>query len=1078
MPEISVIVPVYNIENYLGECLESIAAQSFADFEALCVIDGSEDGSLDVARRMAERDGRFIVLEKENGGLSSARNFGIEHAAGDIVVFVDGDDSIEPNCLERVHAAMSGSDVDALVFGGLPVPESAANEWLKGVLSPTDMAPAPFSAKFMFSSFVTPYVWRNAVRRELLDAGLRFDEGLPFGEDVVFQFALYPRARKVACISDKLYRYRLERQGSLMDGHQDDYKRLRAHARIVEAVFREWKALGLLGRYPRELFTWSIDYLTHDVGLLPDEQRAECMRAANELWTRYFTEEGSCAARAVTACQCRGDGKLYVECAVDAAPFSVLEARAFSHGREVPVGAYPLSGDGGNQVWAFELPWLASPSVDIRVRPDGRACEQATVSVRFSMSKWISRIGYRLRADRCAAMRDVEQGFTRGRYQLSVDKRFPDGSDAIWRLCVRWVGPNELEPRISFADGFGAPLDLPCESLEFQRAADETAGENRLFISVRAVASCNHFIVVASDEACVVKSGFAVVDPTVDEAFTAGAVEFMKTAGDDEAYRAWLQGQGLEQGALDAQRGLSELAGQMDGSVSFSVVVDTLGTDEPACAKTLKSLAAQTYGNWNVLVMGRQACASLEVASAVPRVQWVPETGARRFDEAVERADGSYLLFLEAGDTLEPDALSCFANSACGGADVVFSDEDVAVAPGLFGQVNFKSCLNPDLLYSRNWMGSSFAMRRDLLLKMPSCCKEAQLAWGYDRILRAYELEARFQAIPRVLLHAARSYEGDNFVAARRAALKAHLSRRGIAAEVEQGPMRGSARVRYDVPEPLPLVSVVIPSKDQAGLLEACVRSLLERSSYAALEVLVVENNSELPETAARYAALENEFSQVKVVHWPGKFNFSAIVNFGVSHASGDVLLILNNDTELIEPDSITEMVGLLQRPEVGVVGAKLLFKDGLVQHAGIGVGMCGAVVHVNQNRSVDDGGYQGRACLTGDFTAVTGACQMVRRSVFQEVGGYDEAFAVGFNDIDFCMRLQEAGYLAAFTPYAQFYHYEFASRGRELADEGKLLRWKRELALFTQRWPDPFTEGDPFTSPNLSRDSVYYQLP
>ena len=290
--------------------------------------------------------------------------------------------------------------------------------------------------------------------------------------------------------------------------------------------------------------------------------------------------------------------------------------------------------------------------------------------------------------------------------------------------------------------------------------------------------------------------------------------------------------------------------------------------------------------------------------------------------------------------------------------------------------------------------------------------------------------------------------------------------------------MRGSARVRYRVPEPLPLVSVVIPSKDQADLLEACVRSLLERSSYAALEVLVVENNSELPDTAVRYAALEEEFSQVKVVHWPGAFNFSAIVNFGVSHASGEVLLILNNDTELIEPDSITEMVGLLQRPEVGVVGAKLLFKDGLVQHAGIGVGMCGAVVHVNQNRSADDGGYQDRACLTGDFTAVTGACQMVRRSVFQEVGGYDEAFAVGFNDIDFCMRLQQAGYLVAFTPYAQFYHYEFASRGRELADEGKLLRWKRELALFTQRWPEPFEEGDPFTSPNLSRDSVYYQLP
>ena len=1072
MPKVSVIVPIYNIEDYLGECLESIAVQSLADFEVLCVVDGSEDGSADVARGMAARDGRFIVLEKENGGLSSARNFGIERASGDIVVFVDGDDSIEPNCLERVCAAMADPDVDALVFGASPVPESAANEWLKGVLSPVDAAPAPFSAEFMFSSFATPYVWRTAVRRDVLDRGLRFDEELPFGEDVVFQFALYPRARKVASISDKLYRYRLERQGSLMDGHQESFKKLRAHASIVEAVLRDWKSLGLLDRYPRELFAWSIDYLTHDVGLLPDGQREECMRAANELWANYFPEEGSCAARASTACQCRGDGKLYVECAVDAAPFSVLEVRAFSLGREVPVGAYPLSGDGGSQVWALELPWLASPSVDIKVRPDGRACEQANVAVRFGMSKWMSRISYRLRADRCAAMRDIEQEFVRGRYQLSVDKRFPDGPDAVWRLCVRWIGPNGAAPRISCADGFGNALDLPCESLEFQRAADERADENRLFISVRAAACCNHFIVVASDEAGMVKSGFAVVDPTVDDAFTAGAVEFMKTAGDDEAYRAWLQGSRLECGELNAQRG------QADEGVSFSVVVDTLGTNAPACMETLKSLAAQTYGNWSALVMGRQAFSSPEVASAASRVRWVPETGARRFDEAVAQAGGSYLFFLEAGDTLEPDALLRFAEGARDGSDVVFSDEDVALAPGFYGEANFKSRLNPDLLYSRNWMGSSFAMRRDLLMDMPSCSKEAQLAWGYDRVLRAYELEARFQAIPRVLLHAACSYDGENFAAARRAALGEHLSRRGIAAEVEPGPERGSARVRYRVPEPSPLVSVVIPSKDQADLLETCVRSLLERSAYEALEVVVVENNSELPETAARYAALEEEYSQVKVVHWPGEFNFPGIVNFGVSQASGDMLLILNNDTELIEPNSITEMVGLLQRPEVGVVGAKLLFKDGLVQHAGIGVGMCGAVVHVNQNRSVDDGGYQGRACLVGDFTAVTGACQMVRRSVFEEVGGYDERFAVGFNDVDFCMRLQEAGYLVAYTPYAQFYHYEFASRGRELADDAKLQRWKRELALFTQRWPEPFAQGDPYTNPNLSRDSVYYRLP
>ena len=222
----------------------------------------------------------------------------------------------------------------------------------------------------------------------------------------------------------------------------------------------------------------------------------------------------------------------------------------------------------------------------------------------------------------------------------------------------------------------------------------------------------------------------------------------------------------------------------------------------------------------------------------------------------------------------------------------------------------------------------------------------------------------------------------------------------------------------------------------------------------------------------------EVEPDKIKVVRWNGNFNYSKIVNFGVAHASGDYLLLLNNDTEVISDDFIPEMLGYLQRPEVGVVGAKLYFADGLVQHAGMIVGAYDALAHANQLLSPRRPGYLARAVRPGNFSAVTGACQMVRRDVFEKVGGYDESFAVGFNDADFCLRARRAGYLTTFTPYAELYHYEFASRGRESADREKLFRWKREQARFIERWPEFFLLGcDPYYSPNLKRDNAYFAL-
>ena len=366
-------------------------------------------------------------------------------------------------------------------------------------------------------------------------------------------------------------------------------------------------------------------------------------------------------------------------------------------------------------------------------------------------------------------------------------------------------------------------------------------------------------------------------------------------------------------------------------------------------------------------------------------------------------------------------------------------------------------------------------------------------AQDYDLTLRCLSADARFEHVAHVLYHwrvhpgstADGSADSKPYaIEAGRLALQRHFDSLGVHGTVEETETPFVYRMRYALPEPAPLVSIVIPTKDHVEALDACVMSIAQKATYANYEIVLVENNSEAPDTFAYYETLPERVASAsegkgiaRVVYWPGEFNYSQIINFGVEHAKGDYLLLLNNDTEVISPDFIEEMMGYLQRPDAGVVGAKLYFADHLVQHAGIVVGVRGALAHANQDFSAKREGYLARAVRPGSFSAVTGACQMVRRDVFERVGGYDEEFAVGFNDADFCLRVWEAGYRTIFTPYAELYHYEFTSRGREEANEEKLRRWKREQALFMRRWPEFFLDGDPWLGPNLSSDSEYFSF-
>lgn len=486
----------------------------------------------------------------------------------------------------------------------------------------------------------------------------------------------------------------------------------------------------------------------------------------------------------------------------------------------------------------------------------------------------------------------------------------------------------------------------------------------------------------------------------------------------------------------------------------------------------------------------------------------------------IEQAHGEFVAFLDHDDLLEPDAIYSYVEAINNhpNATLLYCDEDLFEKAGTYIQPAFKSKINVDLLYSHNYVTHFLMVRRAALLEEGLSDDAVSGAQDYDVTLKMVRralalsstssnvmaspntpleaLDNQLIHIPRILyhwrIHEESTSTGNKDVKpyAERAgqiALQRHLDARNIAARVETTDTPFVYRVRYalpaaDTPHLIddPIVSIVIPSKDHVDVLDACITSIVERSTFSQFEIIVVENNSVDPETFEYYQRLLQYDPRIRVVQWPqrdGNFNYSALINFGASQAQGDYLLLLNNDTEVITPDWIEEMVGYLQRPEVGVVGAKLYFRDHLTQHAGMEVGPFDAVVHVNQDFSSKREGYLAKAVRPGNFSSVTGACQMVSHSLFDELSGYDEALAVGFNDVDFCLRVQQAGYLVTFTPYAELYHYEFVSRGREVADPIKQVRWEKERDFFMARWPEPFEHGDPYGNPNLKRNNAYYAL-
>lgn len=525
----------------------------------------------------------------------------------------------------------------------------------------------------------------------------------------------------------------------------------------------------------------------------------------------------------------------------------------------------------------------------------------------------------------------------------------------------------------------------------------------------------------------------------------------------------------------------------------ISIVTPLYNTPPDYLKEMLDSVCSQSYSCWQLCLAdgsdGKHSYVG-EIAAQVARrypekIKYRPleKNGgiSENTNACIKLTNGDYIALLDHDDLLSPDALFEVVKAITEHrADFVYTDEATFYkTPDHIATAHFKPDYALDNLRANNYICHFTVFSKELFKKAGMFRKEYDGSQDHDMILRLTDAAETIVHIPKILYYwrmhknsvAADIGSKTYAIEAGKKAVLGHIRRHGMNAQVESSIAFPTIyRIRYDLTEK-PLVSILIPNKDHLKALRDCMDSV-EKSSYSNYEIIIADNGSKDAELCGYYQEIGKK-SNVRVLHWNFPFNYSAVNNFMAKKANGKYLLLLNNDTQVISPDWIEEMLMYAQRPDVGAVGAKLYYPNGKVQHAGIILGLGKDRVAGNAfDRSLHaDVGYMGRLYYAQDVSAVTGTCMMVKKSLYDGLDGLDESFAVAFNDVDFCLRLRKKGYLVVFTPYAEVYHDCSRTRGKEDTPE-KQACFQNEVQLFKQRWQKELAAGDPYYNTNLNLDA------
>ncbi len=555
-------------------------------------------------------------------------------------------------------------------------------------------------------------------------------------------------------------------------------------------------------------------------------------------------------------------------------------------------------------------------------------------------------------------------------------------------------------------------------------------------------------------------------------------------------YGPWYQAYVPDQETLEAQK-----KHKFDYRPLISIAVPAYQTPVEFLKQMIESLISQTYPEWELCIANaspdneemQRVLADYSAKDSRVRFCNLKENLgiAENTNRAFSMAKGEFMGLLDHDDLLAPNALYEIVQALQDHpqADALYTDEDkVTTELDEHFQPHLKPDFNLDLLRSNNYICHFFVVRRSIVEKAGGFRKEFDGAQDYDFIFRCTENAREVLHVPEILYHwrTHKASTADNpaskmyaFEAGKRA-IEANLERTGTKGVVSHTQDLGFYHVKYPV-QGKPLVSVIIPNKDEKETLQTCMEMLNNNTSYQNFEIIIIENNSTTDEIFRYYKELSKD-PRIHLLRWGKEFNYSAINNFGVAHAKGEYLLFLNNDIKSINPDWMEELLGVCQRPEVGGVGAKLIYPDNTIQHAGCVVGMGGIAGHMFVDMPADRTGYLHKASLLQDMSAVTAACLMMKKEVFEEAGGFTEELAVAFNDVDLCLKVRKNNHLIVYDPYAKLYHMESKTRGAEDSKE-KVRRFQTEIEYMRCHWLDILKNGDPYYNKNLSLTKWNYSL-
>jgi glycosyltransferase involved in cell wall biosynthesis len=1049
LPRVSVCVPFYEQPALLGDALALLATQSLPPHEVIVVDDGSKSPEAiaafaEAARRFARPGWKF--LRQENAGPAAARNRAAREATGDALLCCDADNRFRPEMVATLARALAqtGADAVACAFQSFRAPDDPQQGDPGYVF-------APLGACLELGLIENVLADTNTlVRREVfLDLG-GFPERI-IDEDWQFFLQLIRRPYRLEVVPAVLFDYRLA-----------PVSRARSQSELASAT-------GVV---------------------------APVLAAADPAWRRLWPH----AAGLV-----RNPRLGRLECAIEEARARTSEARDRTAAAQALVRRRQWEIVLQRLVLERERTQRAQSDADLTRRLTGQTQRAAGLEQRVAgLESALRQSDDKVRRMQASASWQITAPL-RALRRATLDRAKspplapgqPPPPRVLWSVDL----PSDWEaaPAIGAITGW-ALLEDGAPAGDIRATIDGAAQSVRGGLRREDVAAAHGFAAPASS-AC----GFQIAYRLEADRAYAVVLEAqvpdgrwvrihdrkLQTSRQPRAvrdYAAWVEAFGrlTPEKATALRTRLAALPAEK--RPLLSVLMPVYNPPERWLRRAVDSVREQVYDSWE-LCLADDASTEPHVrplleryAAEDPRIRVVfrAENGhiSHASNSALELARGEFVALLDHDDELAPDALAEVALLLASqpDADLIYTDEDKIDEDGRRYTPYFKPDYLPDLLTGQNCLSHLSVYRTALVRAVGGFRPGYEGSQDWDLALRVIDRTTpdRVRHIPKVLYHwraisgstAREVSEKDYSLDAARRALLDHFARRGIVVEVR--PVRGNHwQIVYPLPTQPPLVSIIIPTHNAAALLRTCVASIFARTDYAPYEIVIVNNRSDDPATLALFGELTQE-PNVHVIDYDAPFNFSAINNFAVRQARGDVLCLLNNDIEVITGRWLEEMVSHALRPEIGAVGAMLYYPNLTVQHAGAVLGLGGVANHAFLNHAHGTEGYMNRARLTQNYSAVTGACLAIRRAVFEQVGGFNETdLPIAFNDIDFCLRVHAAGYRNLWTPFAEFFHHESASRGKEDTPE-KQARFANEVAYMRRTW-GPMLDHDPAYNLNLA---------